>query len=141
VRLSAALLRSRRVPATMHTPYRPAMPDTPNLHPATRDELTQSLSFALRFNGRKRARSADELMAQITVERLVERFGAGGIRGRAQAAAGPARGAGESGRLDREGDEVGPGRVASLLRSDQSLSNANPPAIRVRHHPTRANRL
>jgi hypothetical protein len=48
------------------------MPDTPKLRPATRDELTQSLSFALRFNGRKRVHSADELMADITAERLVE---------------------------------------------------------------------
>jgi hypothetical protein len=48
------------------------MPDTPNLRPASRDELTQSLSFALRFNGRKRVHSADELMADITAERLVE---------------------------------------------------------------------
>jgi hypothetical protein len=52
--------------------YRPAVPDTPNLRPAARDELTQSLSFALRFGGRKRIHSADELMAQITAERLVE---------------------------------------------------------------------
>jgi hypothetical protein len=52
--------------------YRPAMPDVPNLRPATRDELMLSLSFALRFNGRKRAHSADELMVQITAERLVE---------------------------------------------------------------------
>jgi len=48
------------------------MPDTPNLRPATRDELTQSLSFALRFNGRKREHGADEIMARITAERLVE---------------------------------------------------------------------
>ena len=48
------------------------MPDAPNLRPATRDELTQSLSFALRFNGRKRERGADEIMANITAERLVE---------------------------------------------------------------------
>jgi len=48
------------------------MPDTPNLRPATRDEITQSLSFALRFNGRKRVHTADELVAQITAERLVE---------------------------------------------------------------------
>jgi hypothetical protein len=53
-------------------PYRPAMRDTPNLRPAARDELTQSLSFAVRFNGRKRVHGADELMAQITAERLVE---------------------------------------------------------------------
>ena len=48
------------------------MPDTPNLRPATRDELMQSLSFALQFNGRKRVHDADELMARITAERLVE---------------------------------------------------------------------
>ncbi len=48
------------------------MPDTPNLRPATRDELTQSLSFALRFSGRKRVHDADETMARITAERLVE---------------------------------------------------------------------
>jgi hypothetical protein len=48
------------------------MPDAPNLRPATRDELTQSLSFALRFNSRRRVHDADELMAQITAERLVE---------------------------------------------------------------------
>src|ERR1017187_1024007 len=53
-------------------PYRPGMPDTPNLRPATRDELTQSLSFALRFNGRKRVPAADEVMARITAERLAE---------------------------------------------------------------------
>jgi hypothetical protein len=42
------------------------MPDTPELRPATRDELAQSLSFALRCNGRKRVHGADEIMAQIT---------------------------------------------------------------------------
>jgi hypothetical protein len=48
------------------------MPDTPQLRPATRDELAQSLSFALRFNGRKRVHGADEIMANITAERLIE---------------------------------------------------------------------
>ena len=48
------------------------MPDTPKLRPATRDELAQSLSFALRFNGRKRVHGADEIMAQITAGRLIE---------------------------------------------------------------------
>jgi hypothetical protein len=48
------------------------MSNTSNLRAATRDELTQSLSFALRFNGRKRVHSANELMADITAERLVE---------------------------------------------------------------------
>jgi len=46
--------------------------DPPNLRSTTRDELTQSLSFALRFNGRKRVHTADEIMAQFTAERLVE---------------------------------------------------------------------
>jgi hypothetical protein len=54
------------------SPYTPVMPDTPTLRPATRDELTQSRSFALRYNGRKRAHDADETMARITAERLVE---------------------------------------------------------------------
>jgi hypothetical protein len=48
------------------------MPDTPNLRPATRDELTQSLSFALRFDGRKRVHDADKALARITAERFVE---------------------------------------------------------------------
>jgi hypothetical protein len=48
------------------------MPDAPTLRPATRDELTQSLSFALRCNGRKRTHDADETMARITAEGLVE---------------------------------------------------------------------
>jgi hypothetical protein len=55
-------------------PYRPAMPDTPTLRPATRDELTQSLSFALLFNGRKHLHDADEIMARITAARLIERL-------------------------------------------------------------------
>jgi hypothetical protein len=48
------------------------MPDTPKLRPATRDELVQSLSFALRFTGRKREHGADEIMANITADRLIE---------------------------------------------------------------------
>ncbi len=53
-------------------PYRPIMSGTPDLRPATRDEFAQSLSFALRYNGRKREHDADETMARITAERLVE---------------------------------------------------------------------
>jgi hypothetical protein len=48
------------------------MSDTPKLRPAARDEITLSLSFALRFNGRKRTHDAVEMMARITTERLVE---------------------------------------------------------------------
>jgi hypothetical protein len=55
--------------------YSPGMPDTPNLRPATREEVAQPLSFALQFDGRRRVHSADELMAQITAERLVEYLG------------------------------------------------------------------
>ena len=47
------------------------MPDDPLLHPATTDEVADALAYALRFQGRKRARSADEYMAKITAERLV----------------------------------------------------------------------
>jgi hypothetical protein len=48
------------------------MPEPPNLCPATSAELTQSLCFALRFNAPKRVHDADETMARITAERLVE---------------------------------------------------------------------
>ncbi|SDR46749.1 hypothetical protein SAMN05519103_03547 [Rhizobiales bacterium GAS113] len=41
-----------------------------DLRPATRDELLQNLSFALRFNGRKRFHRADDYMADITAEHL-----------------------------------------------------------------------
>ncbi len=43
--------------------------------PATRDEITQSLSLPLRFNGRRRIHRADELMAQITADRFVRHLG------------------------------------------------------------------
>jgi hypothetical protein len=52
-------------------PYRPAMPDTPNLRPATPDEIAETLSFALRYDGGKRVHHADDAMARITAERLV----------------------------------------------------------------------
>jgi hypothetical protein len=48
------------------------MPDTPDLRPATRDEIAQTLSFALQFDGRKRVHQADNIMAQITADRLVQ---------------------------------------------------------------------
>jgi len=38
---------------------------------ATPDEIAQALAFALRFDGRKRVRHADEMMARITAEHLV----------------------------------------------------------------------
>jgi hypothetical protein len=47
------------------------MPDTDRLRPATADEIAQTLSFALRYEGRKRVHHADDVMARITAERLV----------------------------------------------------------------------
>jgi hypothetical protein len=46
--------------------------DTHALRPASAEEIAQSLSFALRYDGRKRVRHADEAMARITAERLVQ---------------------------------------------------------------------
>jgi hypothetical protein len=47
------------------------MPDPDRLRPATADEIAQSLSFALRYEGRKRVHHADDVMARITADRLV----------------------------------------------------------------------
>ena len=41
------------------------------LLPATTAELQETLSFALRFEGRKRVHHADDVMANITAERLI----------------------------------------------------------------------
>ena len=43
-----------------------------DLRPATREEVEQSLSFALRFNGRKRIQRADLYMADLTAEHLAK---------------------------------------------------------------------
>ena len=43
----------------------------PKLTPATPDDLAQSLSFALRFEGRKSQHDADKLNADIVAKRLV----------------------------------------------------------------------
>jgi hypothetical protein len=45
--------------------------DKPELRPATAQEIEESLSFALRYAGRRRVHHADEVMARITAERLV----------------------------------------------------------------------
>jgi hypothetical protein len=47
------------------------MSDAPVLRPATPDEIAETLSFALRYEGRKRVHHADDAMARITAERLV----------------------------------------------------------------------
>ena len=45
---------------------------TPTLLPATDEELKDSLSFGLRFVGRKRVHAADDFMARIAAEHLVQ---------------------------------------------------------------------
>jgi hypothetical protein len=55
------------------------MPGTSPLRPATPDEIAQALSFALRYDGRKRVHHADEMMAKITAERLVKHLEASGF--------------------------------------------------------------
>lgn len=42
------------------------------LHPATAAELEETLSFALRYAGKKRVHTADDVMARVTAERLVQ---------------------------------------------------------------------
>lgn len=51
--------------------YGPAMTDDVPLRPATHDEIADALGFALRFDGRKRFRGGDDLMAKITAQHLV----------------------------------------------------------------------
>jgi hypothetical protein len=55
------------------------MPDTPHLRPATPDEIADALSFALRYQGRKRVHHADDMMARITAERIVQHLEASGF--------------------------------------------------------------
>jgi hypothetical protein len=47
------------------------MTDVEPLTPASRDDLEQAIAFALRFSGRKRIRTAGEIMATIAAERIV----------------------------------------------------------------------
>jgi hypothetical protein len=47
------------------------MPDDPPLQPATAEDIVDALSFALRFEGRRRVYHAEDSMARITADRLV----------------------------------------------------------------------
>ena len=47
------------------------MTELPQLRAATVEEITDSLAFGLRFEGRKRVHHADDMMARITAVRLV----------------------------------------------------------------------
>ena len=46
------------------------MQDEPTYVPATTDEFVETLSFALRYDGRRRVHHADSVMARIAAERL-----------------------------------------------------------------------
>jgi hypothetical protein len=59
--------------------YHAAVPDAPHLRRATADEIADALSFALRYQGRKRVHHADDTMARITAERLVQHLEASGF--------------------------------------------------------------
>lgn len=48
------------------------MPDEKPLRPATEEEVTHSLSFALRFDGKKPVRYADDLMASLMAKHLLK---------------------------------------------------------------------
>ena len=49
------------------------MPDELRLTPATPEDLVDALSFALRFEGRRRVYHAEDSMGRITADRL-ERY-------------------------------------------------------------------
>ena len=42
------------------------------LRPAAASEIEENLSFALRYAGKRRVHHADDVMAQITAERLIQ---------------------------------------------------------------------
>jgi hypothetical protein len=46
--------------------------DATDLTPASRDDLELAIAFALRSRRRKRFRAADDIMATITAERIIE---------------------------------------------------------------------
>ncbi len=52
---------------------------TDDLRPATPDEIAAALSFALRYQGRKRVHDADDAMGRITADRLVRHLEASGF--------------------------------------------------------------
>jgi hypothetical protein len=53
--------------------------DDPRLRPATPAEIADTLSFALRYDGRRRVHHADDAMARITADRLVEHLARSGF--------------------------------------------------------------
>jgi hypothetical protein len=55
------------------------MTGQPDLRPATAEEIEETLSFALRFRGRKRADVAGPMVAQIAAEHLRRSLEASGF--------------------------------------------------------------
>jgi hypothetical protein len=55
------------------------MPEADKLTPADPSDLATALAFALRYQGRKRVRNADEIMAEIVAKRLVENLDRAGF--------------------------------------------------------------
>jgi hypothetical protein len=51
----------------------------PVLRPVDPADLAQALAYALRYDGRRRVRDAEELMARITAERLVRHLDRAGF--------------------------------------------------------------
>ena len=51
--------------------WRMSEPDE-TARPADREDFKDALAYALRFAGRKRAHTADDVMARITAERIAE---------------------------------------------------------------------
>jgi hypothetical protein len=51
----------------------------PGLRPVDPANLAQALAYALRYDGRRRVRDAEELMARITAERLVRHLDRAGV--------------------------------------------------------------
>ena len=49
------------------------------LREATAEEIAESLSFALRYEGRRRVNHADDIMARITADRLVRHLAESGF--------------------------------------------------------------
>lgn len=50
-----------------------------DLSPATREEVISTLSFALRFTGRKRTHHADDFMARVAAEHLADHLARSGF--------------------------------------------------------------
>lgn len=55
------------------------MAQNDDLSPATREEVISSLSFALRFAGRKRIHQSDDFMARIAAEHLADHLARSGF--------------------------------------------------------------